>query len=195
MPRWTCRRARLREADAIEALQVRCASVLGRGFYTAEEIDAYIREVGTLDKALIADGTYFVAVDDETLVGCGGWSLRSPHYVDFANGDDVAQSVPLLRGFFVDPGFARRGVGRAIVAHVERDIRRAGYPCVALTAMLSGVAFYRSLSYRKTGNSSMALANGVHLPSIEMIKHFDHGVTPQESPSPKANRTEGNDHV
>ncbi len=171
MTRWRCRQARTEEADAIEALQVRCVWELGRGFYTEHEIESYIFEIGTLDMALIDDGTYFVAVDHGVIVGCGGWSVRTPHYEQASPA--AVDAIPRIRGFFVDPDRARQGIGRAIMAHIECAILSAGHRSVALTAMLSGVPFYRSLAYTKTGNTAVELASGIALPAIDMIKTFD----------------------
>ena len=172
MKQWVCRVARLDEAEAIEALQLRCVWQLGREFYTAREIEAYVREVGTMDLRLIADGTYYVVEDRGDLVGCGGWSLRVPHDAATADAPPQHAITPQIRAVFVDPDRARQGIGRAIMDHVEDEIRRAGHGAAALTAMLSGVAFYRSLSYRKTANSAVPLACGEILPSIEMVKQL-----------------------
>ena len=174
MRTWQCRPARLDDTDELEALQIRCVRQLGCGFYTDAELDAYIREFGTLDHTLIVEGTYFVVEDERVLIGCGGWSVREPHYASPSSAPEPNGTIPQIRGFFVHPERARQGIGRAIMAHVEAEIREAGYRQAALTAMLSGVPFYRSLCYRKTGNSRVKVAGGTyHLPSIDMIKQLD----------------------
>ncbi len=169
MTAWQVRAARPGETAAIEALQVRCVRAQAGGYYTEREIEAYIAEVGTLDRRLIADGTYYVVEDGRGLVGCGGWSSRPAHY---EQADCAHAGLPQIRAFFVDPALRRAGIGRALLARVEREIMTAGHSSVVLTAMLSGVAFYHALSYRKTANTTVTLSSGLVLPSIDMLKEL-----------------------
>lgn len=173
MKRWQCRLARVEDADALVQLQVHCAWEMGLEFYSAFELESYFGEIGTLDGTLIHDRTYYVVEDGSRLVGCGGWSDRPPHYDSQLSHAGSPERLARIRGFFVHPDYARQGIGRALMSQVEADIRRAGHKSVELTAMLSGVTFYRSLAYRKTANSVVELSNGAALPAIEMIKHFD----------------------
>ena len=173
MEKWHCRLATLKDAKALVALQVDCTQQLGLAFYSDFELDSYIREVGTLDISLIHRRTYYVVEHEGMIVGCGGWSDRPPHYESYLETADTPFLRPKIRAFFVHPDYARKGIGRALMEYVEADIRRAGYDAVELTAMLSGVTFYRSLGYRKTGNAAVELSNGAYLPAIEMGKRFD----------------------
>jgi ribosomal protein S18 acetylase RimI-like enzyme len=55
-----------------------------------------------------------------------------------------------LTELFVEPGYRRRGVGRALVAHAERLAReREAEKLVVLTGFtnLEGQAFYRAVGY------------------------------------------------
>lgn len=181
MTSWRCRTARLDEAAAIEALQVRCVTAQEGGFYTTHQIRSFIREVGTLDLGLIADGTYYVVEDGGALIGCGGWSRRAPHYDGSRDSNATREVTPHIRAMFVDPRRERQGVGRAIMAHIEGAIADAGHDVVTLTAMLSGVAFYHALDYRKTADGRVTLPNGVSLLSIEMLKRLDTATHPLKS--------------
>ena len=177
MTLWTCRQARLQDAAEIRALQARSVLELGQGFYSALEIEAFIREADAENRALIATGCYYVAVNGDALGGCGGWSLQPPN-PDGAGSDERGcakrgwTETPYIRMVFVDPRWTRQAVGRTLMAHIETAIRRAGYGRVALSAMLSGVPFYRALSYRKTGNGVVTFPEDLALPSIEMAKDF-----------------------
>ncbi|WP_282609793.1 GNAT family N-acetyltransferase [Pelagibius sp. Alg239-R121] len=173
MKQWNCRLAKMTDAKALVTLQVDCTHKLGFAFYSDFELDSYIREVGTLDISLIHRRTYYVVEHEGHIVGCGGWSDRPPHYGKYLDSEELAVHHPKIRAFFVHPDYARQGIGSALMAYVEADIRRAGYDCVELTAMLSGVTFYRSLGYRKTGNAAVELSNGAYLPAIEMGKRFN----------------------
>ena len=55
------------------ALSVRGLSI---GYYTSSQIESAIKYIFGVDTQLIADGTYFVAEVDGTIVACGGWSKR-----------------------------------------------------------------------------------------------------------------------
>ena len=146
---------------------------LGRGHYSTRQINAFIREIGTLDMNLIEQGTYYVVEDRGVPVGCGGWGASIPHYAPHQCADANTKAEPRLRAFYVDPGYARKGIGRAIVDQVERDIEAAGYGSVHLAGTLSGEQFYRSLGYRKTADVSVETPSGVVLPGVEMVKPLD----------------------
>lgn len=173
---------------------MRSAKDLGRGFYTDQEIAAYIHQYGTLDRSLIVDGTFFVVEERGAVVGCGGWSAREPHYAAAMESSPATDALPRIQGFFVEPDRARQGIGRAVMSHIEGEIQRAGHSSAVLIAMLSGVAFYRALSYRKTRNNLVTLSNGMVLPSIEMIKHFA-DVGPPHRRRPTSDHLKGNVHA
>src|SRR5262247_82255 len=98
------------ELDALIRLSARG---LSGGFYTPDEVEAAIRFVFGVDSQLIADGTYFAAVSDATIVGCGGWSKRATLYGGDQAGRrsadllDPASDAARIRAFFVAPTHAR----------------------------------------------------------------------------------------
>jgi len=143
---------------------------LGSPHYSSRQINAFIREIGTLDMKLIEKGTYYVVEDRGVPVGCGGWGTFTPHYQPHQSDRMNTATEPRLRAFYVDPGYARQGIGRAIVEQVERDIDTAGYSSVHLAGTLSGEPFYNSLGYRKTADLSVETPSGVVLPGVEMVK-------------------------
>lgn len=169
---WTCRIARVDEAETIKALQLRSLADVAGGFYSRLEIESYVREIGILDKSLIENGTYFVVDHQGRLLGCGGWSARPPRHSDLKAHQESAAPTSHLRSFFVEPRCARQGVGSAILHKVECAILHAGYRQAQVTATLAGVAFYRSHGYSKTNNCAIKLACGAVLFSICMSKQL-----------------------
>jgi len=115
------RTARIEDREAIDALIAHSARVLSAGFYGEDQVASLLRFVFGADTQLIRDGTYFVGhTDAGALVAAGGWSRRRTLY-----GGDVMKAAedPLLdpvreaariRAFFVDPDWARQGLGRRI---------------------------------------------------------------------------------
>ncbi len=108
-----------------------------------------------VDRQLIADSTYFVAEDGATLVGCGGWSKRKTLYGGDHGRDasedallDPATAPARIRAFFVHPRWARRGIGRKLLAACERAAAAAGFRSLELVATLAGVPLYAAGGYR-----------------------------------------------
>jgi GNAT superfamily N-acetyltransferase len=108
------------------------------------------------------------------LAGCGGWSKRKTLY----GGDQMkAADDPLLdpavdaariRAFFVHPGFARRGVGRAILDACLDAARRAGFRRVELASTLPGVPFYRAYGFVEREPLEAPMPGVPGLPVIRM---------------------------
>ena len=73
---YTIRKAKLEDRDRISELIAESARGLSREHYDDAQIEAAIVSVFGVDTSLIEDGTYFVAQDEGTLAGCGGWSRR-----------------------------------------------------------------------------------------------------------------------
>jgi hypothetical protein len=116
----TVRPALAADVDALTTLIACSARALSRGFYTEEQVEAAIRYVFGVDSQLIADGTYFAAVDGDTIAGCGGWSKRATLYGGDQAGTrsadllDPSRDAARIRAFFVAPSHARtarRGSG------------------------------------------------------------------------------------
>ena len=59
------------------------------------------------------------------------------------DGSDTCQ----LKGLFVSPKWARKGVGTALLQHVENQARLGGYKNVSLQASLNAKEFYKRMSY------------------------------------------------
>ncbi len=127
---------------------------LQRGFLSPEQIAAS-RAVMGLDRQLVTDGTYFIAMIADDVAGCGGWSRRATLY----GGDhsaglreprllDPATEPARIRAMYTQPGFARRGVGRALLAHCEAAARAEGFAACELMGTMAGLPLYLSAGYR-----------------------------------------------
>lgn len=129
-----------------------------------------------MDRALVQDGTFFVVENAGALIACGGWSKREAFFGgDGAHGSGDALLNPArdparLRAFFVHPEWARRGLGRAIVAHCEHEIRDAGFGRVELVATLSGEPLYAACGYEVVERYEVPLQGTLGLPVVRMRK-------------------------
>lgn len=168
------RRSSPSDRDPLLALQHNSMRVLGRACYDDDVIETFIKEVGTLDERLIEDGTFFSALVGETLVGCGGWTLRTPSYASHMQPDAVRGLRPMvtIRSVFVDPAFARQGIARRIMAEIEADIVAAGYERASLGATLNAIPLYRMLGYRSGAPVVLRLPGDLTFVGLGMDKHL-----------------------
>ena len=166
------------EADLprLRVLMTRAIEELQRGFLTPEQVTASHQIMG-LDTQLVKDGTYFMILDAGALVGCGGWSWRATL---FGGDDSIVAREPLpldpakdaakIRAMYVDPGHARRGIGRLIMALCEDAARDAGFGKVELMATLAGRPLYEACGYREIEAAEATSREGVKVPIIRMGK-------------------------
>ncbi len=170
------RLASLEDIPALNRLIDRSVRGLSPGYYTPVQVDSALRHVFGPDTQLIADGTYFVIESQDGLAAAGGWSKRRTLY-----GGDQMKSAddPLLdprhepariRAFFVDPDWARRGLGRQLYDHCSRQASEAGFTGLELMATLPGVPLYRALGFEEL---ERVVAVG-DLPVVRMRKVLSH---------------------
>jgi GNAT superfamily N-acetyltransferase len=137
----------------IEALIARSARVLGAPYYRPSQIEGALRGAFGVDTQLLADRTYFVAERDGRMAGCGGWSFRSTLFGGDARAErdsstlDPRTQAAKIRAFFVDPAFARRGIGSLLLERCEGEARVRGFSRVELMATLTGVELYAARGY------------------------------------------------
>src|ERR1043165_1902865 len=125
IPSWSLRLAGTEDVPALNVIVRRAIEELQKPYLSPEQISAS-QEIMGLDTQLIEDGTYFVAEASAAIAGCGGWSRRATHFGgDHSPGRDGRLLDPgtepaRIRAMYTDPGYARQGIGRAIVAHCEQ---------------------------------------------------------------------------
>lgn len=171
------------EADrpAIEALISRSVHGLMRGDYSEEQLEAARRHVFGVDAELIADRTYFVSEGPGMLVAAGGWSRnRSLFGGDTAVSGrsagtllDPSRDPARIRGFFVHPAFARRGLGKTLLALCEQEAARAGFGALELVATLSGIPLYAAAGFQPVERFEVMLPPGVPFPVVRMTRRID----------------------
>lgn len=173
---FTLRPAALDDAAALRELIEASVRGLQASDYSAEQIEAALRDVFGVDTQLIADGTYFVVESGGKIVGCGGWSKRRTLY----GGDqwtdredsllDPARDAAKIRAFFVHPQWARRGIGTILLRACEDAAEAAGFSRLEMGATLTGVPLYRAHGYIECEPAEVPLGKGIGLPIVRMEK-------------------------
>jgi GNAT superfamily N-acetyltransferase len=164
----------LADVPALSALIERSARALSVGFYTQQQTESVTCEVFGVDSQLIVDGTYYVIEADGVPVACGGWGKRST-----SCGGDKAKSAPerlldpatepaKIRAFFVDPAWARRGLGSMLMTHCAAHAMAAGFRRLELIATMPGVPLYLRLGFAEVEQFDLELERGVRVPVVRM---------------------------
>lgn len=172
------RKATLADREAISRLIAASARGLSRDHYSDTQIEMAIASVFGVDTDLIQDGTYFVADQEGTLIGCGGWSRRKALYGGdkFSNREagmlDPAADPARIRSFFVHPEHARKGVARAMLSVCEQQAQAHDFKALELMSTLPGIEFYEANGYSRIGNFDLDLADGVKIEFVPMRKQL-----------------------
>jgi GNAT superfamily N-acetyltransferase len=173
---FTHRLAQIDDLPTLRALMTRSIEKLQDGFLTPEQVKASHQVMG-LDTQLVKDQTYFMIESDGRLVGCGGWSWRATL---FGGDDSIVAREPLpldpatdaakIRAMYVDPDFARRGIGSLIMTLCEDAARDAGFGKAEMMATMAGVPLYRAHGYTDIEPVEVRTREGVIVPLIRMGK-------------------------
>ncbi len=173
---WFIRLATLDDVPALEELIPLSVRKLQAETYSITQIEAALGTVFGVDTQLIRDGSYYVAQAGSVIVGSGGWSRRRTLF----GGDhapvkddsflDPACEPARVRAFFVHPEWARRGIGRAILAECEAAAAGMGFRTLELAATLAGVPLYVASGFTAVATIAVPLANGLTLPVVRMRK-------------------------
>jgi len=173
--------ARRSDRDELRAMQALSFRVLGAPFYDEPVIETFIADIGTMDDNLLDDGTYFKATEDGRIVGCGGWSWRTPGYVARMAADPPPGRATgaTVRSVYVHPDCARRGIARALMSAIEAEMVAAGFGAASLTATLSGIPLYRRLGYASGGPVALRLAGERLFVGLAMSKPLARAGSPE----------------
>lgn len=128
-----------RPADLPRLLAIRHAAFAAQAplAYSVREVRTLLADVDPDElRRMVDDGQLAVACLDDEVVGLAGWLGEA------------------LRHVYVDPVHARRGVGSALLAHVEADFHRR----TGATAIVAGVALHATGFYHANGYRTIARA-------------------------------------
>lgn len=175
---FTSRLANYNDIEPIKTLMVQSMDVLLKEVLTPAQVAKSNASMG-LDTQLLDDQTYFLIYDQDTLVGCGGWSRRRTLYGgNHTAGRDNALADPLtepakIRAMYTHPNHIRRGVGRLLLELGENAARAEGFQTIVLGATASGILLYQKCGYEEIEDLAVPDADGVTVPIILMRKTIE----------------------
>jgi GNAT superfamily N-acetyltransferase len=178
-PEPVLRLATVPDSDSIEKLMKASIRDIFPGSYDAQQTAASVQFVGSVDRTLIEDRTYFVIEVDGELVACGGWSRRDKLYTGSgdATGDarllDPATEPARVRAMFTRADWTRRGLGRRILETCEAAAKAEGFRTLALVATMPGLPLYQNYGFEVADYTQVELPNGISLACASMTKPID----------------------
>ena len=170
------RLATLGDAAAIDALMKASIRAIFPTFYDARQTESSIRFIGSVDRMLIEDGTYFVIEVEGEPVACGGWSRRDKRYTgsgdaaDDARLLDPATEPARVRAMFTRGDWTRRGLGRRILQACEDAARAEAFITLSLMATMPGLQLYQAYGFEGDDHVQIPMPDGVSIEGVGMSK-------------------------
>jgi len=172
------RLATMNDIDALNDLVKISARVLSHEDYSTEKVEALIEYVFGVDSQLIVDQTYFMIEQDGKYMACGGWSRRKTLF-----GGNQCQNrnsallnpkidAAKIRAFFVNPEFARLGLGKKLLHHCEQMALAHGFTKTEIMATLPGIRLYQACGYTVSHINDQLLPNGISVQFKHMYKNL-----------------------
>ena len=167
------------DIPALRRLIERSVRSLQQNDYTPVQIEGALGHALGLDTQLIVDGTYFVASPaghPAVIAACGGWSFRRTLFGSDGGPDRVAEAMDptaeaaKIRAIFVDPDYARMGLGSRILQRAEHAARQSGFRFAEMGSTLTGLPLYRLKGYVEQAHVAVPLPNGAALQIVRMTK-------------------------
>lgn len=161
------RPVRASDLDAVAAMQEISIMALGAPIYGAAKARAWARLGYQFRRDLLGDGGFWVAEQDERILGVGGWSP-----------DSVEPDLAWIRYLFVHPQAVRRGIGRRLVERAERSAYAAARPRLHVWSSLNAVGFYRAVGFLPERRARWPVQAGIELDYLLLAKRADCGQKP-----------------
>ena len=130
----TIRRAAQEDIKSIWNVHIRAIQEICKSHYSQKEIEDWSEVLKpTRYSEPIKRGSFFVAVDDNVIVGFG----------------NLNQDSGEIEAVYVAPEYVGRGVGREILRALESVAREVGLTVLRLSSSLNAVQFYENAGYRR----------------------------------------------
>ncbi len=152
----TIRPAVASDASGICHVHQRAVRILCRFDYTADQVEGWIgaRVPQNYVESMTSGEQLWVAESYGQVVGFAG------------------RKGPEITAVYVDPHYARQGIGQQLLQVVEQSAATGGVPCVYLDASLTAVSFYTNAGYKSVENGTHRLRSGVEIACVRMEKRL-----------------------
>ncbi len=150
------RKATTADAQAIFYIRIAAINSQCTGHYPAHDLEVWTTWKWSQQFVQMIEDKAYVATLGDKVVASG--------MVDLGSGQ--------VDAVFVHPSLMRRGIGRMMMAHLERLAIKVGLAQLKLDATLNAAPFYRSLGFVGDTVSSYCSSSGVSLACIPMTKRL-----------------------
>lgn len=158
------RAARPADAEAVNRVHLDAVDELGPDAYDEDQVAAWARGAEPSDYDVDGDGNRFVVAEvDGEVRGFGELAYTPGDYLDPAADAEV-------KAVYVHPTVARRGVGSALLAALERDARENDVETVGLWASRNAVPFYEYHGYERVAERTHEFGGAVEGTVVEFRK-------------------------
>lgn len=163
----TISKAGANDADAAWAVRNSSIRYQCAGCYPEEVVDAWT--AGEMPDAFVEDveRSFVVARREGRVVGTGALDLKTGK----------------MDAVFIQPGYMRSGIGRAIVAHLLGLARDAGVMSLTLEATINAAAFYRACGFSGNKIATYRSPRGLAFDCVPMRLNLGSESAPQ-GPAP-----------
>jgi len=158
IPRYRIRPGRPADAEGLYAVHERAVRVLGRRVYSDTQVESWIHgnEPQRYIEAMRDEGETFAVAVARLRGIVGFYALKGAE----------------VRSLYVDPDWARLGVGSALLLRAEAEIAAAGHDKVIIGASLAGLPFYEQHGYRVVKHRHWRSRGGLMIPAVDMEKQI-----------------------
>ena len=169
----TIRRIEIDDHSSVRYLHTKSMMAHSGDALSEAEIDAFVAIVNSpaYSDCLLAEDVYGAFIDGQ-LIGTASWQV---------NGDDGRTAR--ISSVFVNPMFARLGVGRRLLGEVEARGMHSGFRQFGIAATINAVPFFEKLGYREASRGVKALGPGCSLPVAFLRKSVSPFVRSARAPA------------
>ncbi len=162
------RRATLKDRKGLHHVQTRAILETCRAGYALEQVQAWASFLRPDDYTdAIHSREFIVARDKRAVVGFGQLDVTRGH----------------IEAVYVLPACQRRGIGSAILAHLEAAARKAGRRKLTLSSTMNALPFYKHAGFVELRPGERRLPNGMSLPCLDMEKDLTEDSDTQRTPA------------
>ncbi|MFB6132151.1 MAG: GNAT family N-acetyltransferase [Halanaeroarchaeum sp.] len=155
------------DAEPIATLHAASIRELASDAYDPAVIEAWASGKDPGEYPVDESGHHLIVAEvDGTLAGFGELVVEADDYLE-------AEVAGEIRAVYVDPAFAREGVGQRLYEDLEAAARERGLDSVGLWASLNAVPFYEAQGFERVASVTHEFGGDVPGPAVEMRKRLD----------------------